>query len=71
MYSKPLFDRGAAASSIYKPTVDNLMDGDAQYNNLVKGATSKFQPDQGFSGAEGGGAKGGSRSEPVQFEKIS
>jgi SNW domain-containing protein 1 len=71
MYSRPLFDRGAATSSIYKPTVDNSMDGDAQYSNLVKGATTKFQPDQGFSGAESSGTKGAPRSEPVQFEKVS
>jgi SNW domain-containing protein 1 len=71
MYSRPLFDRGAATSSIYKPTVDNSMDGDAQYSTLVKGATAKFQPDQGFSGAESSGTKGAPRSEPVQFEKVS
>lgn len=71
MYSRPLFDRGAATSSIYKPTVDTSMDGDAQYSSLVKGATAKFQPDQGFQGAESSGTKGAPRSEPVQFEKIS
>lgn len=71
MYSKPLFDRGAAAASIYKPTSENIanMDADAQYSKLLKGATAKFQPDRGFAGA-GGGSSGVSRTEPVQFEKM-
>lgn len=31
--------------------------------------TSRFKPDKGFKGAEGG-VKGEGRSEPVQFEKV-
>jgi hypothetical protein len=31
--------------------------------------TSKFKPDKGFKGAEGGGHAGG-RDAPVQFEKA-
>jgi SNW domain-containing protein 1 len=43
-----------------------------QYDKLVEGATSKFQPDKGFAGAEGGGghvSSGAARTAPVQFEK--
>lgn len=72
-YSKPMFDRdGVTSSSIYRPTRgEAAMDADAQYESLKKGATSKFQPDKGFSGAEGGGrsSSGGPRTAPVQFEK--
>jgi hypothetical protein len=31
--------------------------------------TSRFKPDKGFKGAEGG-VRGEGRSEPVQFEKL-
>ena len=72
-YSRPMFDReGVASSSIYRPTRDaNMEDADAQYDKLKRGSTSKFAPDKGFGGAEGGGATAGgaSRSAPVQFEK--
>ena len=66
-YSKPLFDR-SAASSIYRPTRGE-MDADTQYESLKQGATSKFQPHQGFQGAEGGVSGAGPRTAPVQFEK--
>ena len=83
VYSKPLFDRtagGAAASSssIYRPTRgETEHTADEQYQRLQAGATSRFQPDQGFAGAEGGKATGsgsrgggaGPRNAPVQFEK--
>jgi SNW domain-containing protein 1 len=72
-YSRPMFDRdGVTSSSIYRPTRDaNIEDADAQYDKLKRGATSKFAPDKGFGGADGGGATAGgaSRSAPVQFEK--
>jgi len=72
-YSRPMFDReGVASSSIYRPTRDaNMEDADAQYDKLKRGATSKFAPDKGFGGADGGGATAGgaSRNAPVQFEK--
>ena len=76
-YSRPMFDReGVTSSSIYRPTRDvNMEDADAQLDRLKRGATSKFQPDKGFGGAEGekggGGstAGGASRTAPVQFEK--
>jgi len=72
-YSRPMFDReGVSSSSIYRPTRDaNMEDADAQYDKLKKGATSKFAPDKGFGGADGGGATAGgaSRNAPVQFEK--
>ncbi len=73
-YTKPMFDReGVTSSSIYRPTRgEGAMDADEQYNKLKSGATSRFQPDKGFKGAEGGsGAVGGSRNAPVQFEKGS
>ncbi len=72
-YSRPMFDReGVTSSSIYRPTRDASMeDADAQYDKLKRGATSKFAPDKGFGGADGGGATAGgaSRNAPVQFEK--
>ncbi len=73
-YSKPMFNReGVTSSSIYRPTRgEAAMDGDEQYAKLKAGATARFQPDKGFSGAEGGGAAGagaGPRNAPVQFEK--
>lgn len=72
-YSKPLFARQAAASSasIYRPTRgDTAYNADEQYSKLQQGATSKFQPDKGFSGAEGGvSGAGTTRTAPVQFEK--
>lgn len=74
-YSKPMFDReGVTSSSIYRPTRgEGAVDADEQYNKLKSGATSRFQPDQGFKGAEGGEGSGrnGPRSAPVQFEKAS
>ncbi|CAJ1902440.1 unnamed protein product [Cylindrotheca closterium] len=72
-YSKPLFDRQAAASSgsIYRPTRgETEYNADESYDKLVKGGTSKFQPSKGFAGAEGGAdIRAGPRSAPVQFEK--
>jgi len=77
-YTKPLFggSGGAAASSssIYRPTRgDTEQNADEQYKDYQQGHTSKFQPDQGFSGADGGGSSSGSRGQPrnapVQFEK--
>lgn len=71
-YSKPMFDRGGAAqSSIYRPTRgETEYNADEQYEKLVDGATSKFQPDKGFAGAEGGmDVRAGPRTAPVQFEK--
>lgn len=74
VYTRPMFDRegGATSSSIYRPTRDlNAEDADAMAERLKRGATSKFVPDRGFGGAEGGGATAGgaSRTAPVQFEK--
>lgn len=71
-YSKPMFDRaGVTSSSIYRPTRgEGAMDADEMYDKLKSGTTSKFQPDKGFAGAEGGsGVSAGPRSAPVQFEK--
>ena len=74
-YSKPMFDRasGVTSSSIYRPSRgDNAMDADQQFDKLKTGVTSRFQPDQGFKGAEGGGDgmnSNGPRNAPVQFEK--
>jgi len=74
-YSKPMFDReGVTSSSIYRPTRgENAMDADEQYSKLKSGATSRFQPDKGFKGADGGSTmpSGGARNAPVQFEKGS
>lgn len=76
LYSKPLFAQAAAASgattSIYRPTRgETEYNADEQYSKLVAGATAKFQPDKGFSGAEGGAdVSAGPRTAPVQFEKA-
>lgn len=72
-YSKPLFDRqGVTSASIYRPTRgETEYNADEQYDKLVQGATSKFQPDKGFAGAEGGkGTRAGPRAAPVQFERA-
>mmetsp|Transcript_26366 Transcript_26366/g.38949 ORF Transcript_26366/g.38949 Transcript_26366/m.38949 type:complete len:572 (-) Transcript_26366:125-1840(-) len=70
-YSKPLFEGRQAASSIYRPTRgDTEYNADEKYEELEKGATSRFQPDKGFDGAESGNLNNaGPRSVPVQFEK--
>lgn len=76
-YSKPLFDRDAIAKNIYKPTQAAnggglAMDAEEEYESLKQEGTSKFQPDRGFAGAEGGApvsSGGGSRNAPVQFER--
>jgi SNW domain-containing protein 1 len=68
VYSKPLFDRGEAAS-IYRPKRDDAGaygDGDAQYKELTN--TSKFKPDKGFRGADSSDANSG-RDGPVQFQR--
>ena len=72
-YSKPLFDRGetTTASSIYRPTRgETEYNADEQFDKLKQGATSKFQPQKGFGGAEGGVSGAGPRTAPVQFEKA-
>ena len=73
-YSKPLFDRqqASAGSSIYRPTRgETEYNADEQYDRLKAGSTSKFQPDKGFGGAEGGmDVSAGPRTAPVQFEKA-
>ena len=71
-YSAPLFDRqGVSSASIYRPSRgETEYNADESYDKLVDGATSKFQPAKGFSGAEGGGElRAGPRTAPVQFEK--
>jgi len=69
-YSQPLFDRqGVSAASVYCPTWGKTeYNADEQYDKLMDGATSKFQPDKGFSGAHGTGSAG-ARMAPNQFEK--
>jgi SNW domain-containing protein 1 len=66
VYSKPLFDRGEAAS-VYRPKRDDSMavDGDDQFKKLSD--TSKFKPDKGFRGADTSDSV--SRDGPVQFQK--
>ncbi|KAL3782532.1 hypothetical protein HJC23_005206 [Cyclotella cryptica] len=72
-FSRPMFDReGVTSSSIYRPTRgEAALDADEQYDQLKRGATSKFAPDKGFGGADGGAVQGGAnRNAPVQFEKA-
>ena len=73
-YSKPMFGRtgGVSGSSIYRPTRgETEYNADEQLDNLKEGATTKFQADKGFAGAEGGGKaqSAGPRTGPVAFEK--
>jgi SNW domain-containing protein 1 len=73
-YSKPLFERqhAATSASIYRPTrgETDYANADEQYDTLKAGATSKFAPQKGFAGAEGGmDMQAGPRTAPVQFEK--
>ena len=68
-YSKPLFDR-AEASTVYRPKKDDsdiYGDVDTQMSKLSD--TSRFKPDKGFKGADGGGS-GAPREAPVQFERA-
>jgi len=68
VYSKALFDR-SEASTVYRPKrddVDTYGDADTQLAKLRD--TSKFRPDKGFQGAEGGTSSKGGRDAPVQFE---
>ena len=70
-YSKPLFAAAAAGGSLYRPTRgDTEYNADEQYERLQTGVTSKFQPHQGFGGAEHPVSGAGPRTEPVQFEKA-
>lgn len=69
-YSKPLFDRGEG-NSVYRPKKDDgdiYGDVETQMKKLTD--TSRFKPDKGFRGAEGGGNSAGPRDAPVQFEKA-
>ena len=74
-YTKPLFGgaSGASSASIYRPTRgETEYNADEQYDKLVEGATNKFVPHKGFSGAEGSmEVTAGPRTAPVQFEKES
>jgi len=64
VYSKPLFDRGEAAS-IYRPKKTDEFSGnqDEVYNRLAN--TERFKPDKGFKGADDIAPREG----PVQFER--
>eukprot|EP00616_Rhizochromulina_sp_CCMP1243_P018034 CAMPEP_0118963560 /NCGR_PEP_ID=MMETSP1173-20130426/1401_1 /TAXON_ID=1034831 /ORGANISM="Rhizochromulina marina cf, Strain CCMP1243" /LENGTH=603 /DNA_ID=CAMNT_0006911899 /DNA_START=94 /DNA_END=1905 /DNA_ORIENTATION=+ len=67
VYSKPLFDRGAA-TSVYRPKRDDSEmygDADEQYKKLAD--TSRFKPDKGFRGADTAEAQ--QRDGPVQFQR--
>jgi SNW domain-containing protein 1 len=67
-YSKPMFDRGEAAS-IYRPTRgEGDVYGTAEEQMKQLKDTSRFKPDKGFKGAEAS-AGASARSAPVQFEK--
>jgi SNW domain-containing protein 1 len=67
-YSKPLFER-TEASSIYRPKRDDSdIYGDVDSQMAKLSDTSKFKPDKGFKGAEGG--SGAPRDAPVQFERM-
>jgi SNW domain-containing protein 1 len=67
-FNKPLFDRGEAGS-IYRPKKgENDIYGDADAQIAKLSDTSRFKPDKGFKGAEGGVGAGG-RDAPVQFER--
>jgi SNW domain-containing protein 1 len=67
-YTKPLFDRGEA-STIYRPKRDDAdMYGDVDTQLAKLSDTSRFKPDKGFKGAEGG-TRSAPRDAPVQFER--
>jgi SNW domain-containing protein 1 len=68
-YSKPLFDK-AESAGVYRPKKDDsdiYGDVDTQMSKLSD--TSRFKPDKGFKGADGGG-NGAPREAPVQFERA-
>lgn len=68
-YSRPLFDRGEGGS-IYRPKKsDSEIYGDADEQMKKLTDTSRFRPDKGFKGAEGG-SSAGPRDAPVQFERM-
>lgn len=64
VYDKPWREGAGLADKIYRPskTVDKDVYGD-DVEKLIR--TNRFQPDKGFSGADGGQVRDG----PVQFEK--
>eukprot|EP01035_Chromulina_nebulosa_P019516 gene19516-25412_t len=67
-FTKPLFDK-AEASSIYRPKKsDTDIYGDVDTQMAKLSDTSRFRPDKGFKGAEGG-VNAGPRDAPVQFER--
>ena len=71
VYSKPLFNRGAA-DSVYRPrNEDGEMTGagaDEEYDKIAR--SDKFRPAEGkgFAGADS--ARGVERDKPVQFEQA-
>ncbi len=68
-YSKPLFDRGEA-TSVYRPKKDESdVYGDVDTQMAKLSDTSRFRPDKGFLGAEGGGSNARGDG-PVQFERA-
>ena len=68
-YSRPLFDRGEGGS-IYRPKKsDGEIYGDADEQMAKLTDTSRFRPDKGFKGADGGNSAG-PRDAPVQFETM-
>lgn len=77
VYSQAMFGRSEAATSIYRPSRGDAAAADMetpeeQVDKLRKGASMKFQADQGFSGGAGATASSyatGPRTAPVQFEK--
>jgi hypothetical protein len=68
-YNRPLFNRGEG-EGIYRPKGnDSDVYGTAEEQIAkLSSSTSKFRPDKGFKGADGG-AGNGPRDAPVQFEK--
>ena len=70
VYSKPLFDRGEAAS-VYRPKrdADALAEasGEKDFKALEGGTAARFKPDKGFRGADS--AEAHARDGPVQFSK--
>eukprot|EP00940_MAST-03C_sp_MAST-3C-sp2_P000855 g855.t1 len=70
LYSKPLFDKGAA-EQIYRPTrssADKYGNVEEHYSR-IKNYGDKFRPDKDFKGVADARKSGITRSGPVQFER--
>ncbi len=64
---------GDRATSVYRPRVDESAtagDAEEQYSKLKSSAGTRFKPDRDFEGVDRSAVGGGTRTEPVRFERA-